>query len=97
MFRITHEAATALSTARAASGAPESFGTRFSMAEAREIGQPRLAVTFVEGPVPGDEVSEQEGMPVYVAPELSAAIPEATVDAEPVDGDTQLVLKSPTP
>jgi Fe-S cluster assembly iron-binding protein IscA len=95
MFRITHDAAVALSAARAASGAPENFGTRFSVSEAQ--GQPRLAVTFVEQPIPGDNVTEQEGMPVYVAPELSEAIPEATVDAEPVDGEPQLVLKRPTP
>jgi Fe-S cluster assembly iron-binding protein IscA len=94
MLRITHDAAVALSNARAASGAPETFGTRFTVASAPHIGgEPRLAIVFVEHPVAGDEVSEQEGMRVFVAPELSEAIPDATIDAKPIDSDLQLVLK----
>jgi len=93
MLRITHDAAVALSSARSASGAPDTFGTRFSIADAAEAGPNRLAITFVERPIEGDDVSEQEGMAVYVAPELSEAMPQATIDAKPVDGETQLILE----
>jgi Fe-S cluster assembly iron-binding protein IscA len=97
MLRITHDAAVALSTAREASGAPDTFGTRFSIADLPEIDTPRLAVTFVERPVAGDDVSEQESMAVYVAPELSEELPEATIDAKPIDGQTQLILERDGP
>jgi Fe-S cluster assembly iron-binding protein IscA len=96
MLTITHDAAVALSAARAAAGAPDTFGTRFSIAEP-ETGEPRLAVTFVERPIEGDRVSEQEGMAVYVAPELEESLPEATIDAKPVDGEPQLILERDAP
>lgn len=97
MLTITHDAAVALSAARAAAGAPDTFGTRFSITEPRETGEPRLAVTFVERPIEGDRVSEQEGMAVYVAPELEESVPEATIDAKPVDGEPQLILERDAP
>jgi Fe-S cluster assembly iron-binding protein IscA len=97
MLTITHDAAVALSAARAAAGAPDTFGTRFSIAEPPETGEPRLAVTFVERPIEGDRVSEQEGMAVYVAPELEESLPEATIDAKPVDGEPQLILERDAP
>ncbi len=93
MLKITHDAAVALNSARAAAGAPDQFGARFSIANVPEEGGARLAITFVEAPAAGDDVSEQEGLNVYVAPELVQAIPEATVDAKPMDGETQLVLE----
>ena len=93
MLKITHDAAVALTSARAAAGAPDEFGARFSIATAPEQGGARLAITFVDAPVTGDDVSEQEGLNVYVAPELVQAIPDATVDARPVEGETQLVLE----
>lgn len=92
MLTITHDAAVALSAARAAAGAPATYGTRFSIADLPETGEPRLAVSFVERPIEGDDVSEQEGMAVYVAPELAESLPEATIDAKPIDGEAQLVL-----
>jgi Fe-S cluster assembly iron-binding protein IscA len=97
MLTITHDAAVALSAARAAAGAPDTFGTRFSIAELPETGEPRLAVTFVERPIEGDRVSEQEGMAVYVAPEFEESLPEATIDAKPVDGEPQLILERDAP
>jgi Fe-S cluster assembly iron-binding protein IscA len=97
MLTITHDAAVALSAARAAAGAPDTFGTRFSIAQPPETVEPRLAVTFVERPIEGDAVSEQEGMAVYVAPELEESLPEATIDAKPVDGEPQLILERAAP
>ncbi len=93
MLKVTHDAAVALNSARAAAGAPDEFGARFSIANVPEQGGARLAITFVDGPAAGDDITEQEGLNVYVAPELARAIPEATIDAKPVDGETQLVLE----
>ncbi len=53
----------------------------------------RLAITFVDAPAKGDDVTEQEGRNVNVAPELVQASPDATVDVKPIDGETQLVLE----
>ena len=97
MLTITHDAAVALAGARAASGAPDTFGTRFSVEIPPQAGEPQLSISFVEHPAVGDDVSEQEGMPVFVDPQLAVALPEATIDAKPIDGETQLILERPTP
>ena len=97
MLTITHDAAVALAGARAAAGAPETYGTRFSVEIPPGADEPQLSISFVEHAAAGDQVSEQEGMPVYVDPQLAVALPEATIDAKPIDGETQLVLERPAP
>lgn len=97
MLTITHDAAVALAGARAATGAPDSYGTRFSIDIPPGANEPRLSISFVEQPAAGDNVSEQEGMSVYVDPQLAEAIPEATIDAKPIDGETQLILERAAP
>jgi Fe-S cluster assembly iron-binding protein IscA len=44
-------------------------------------------------PVEGDTVVEQDGFSVFVAPEVAQALPDGTLDAKPVDGETKLVLE----
>lgn len=93
MFKVTSSAASTLSSVRAASGVPESYGARFALAGAGDPGGGRLSVAFVEQPVAGDTVVEQDGLSVYVAPEVAQALPDGTLDAKPVDGETKLVLE----
>ena len=59
-----------VSDARASSGAPEEFGVRFYLIDSPAQGK-ALASDFVEFPEPRDQVAEEQGLPVYVAPELA--------------------------
>ena len=93
MITITHDAAQALSNARTASGASDRCGVRFFTVQTPERGQ-ALAFDFVEQPEPQDEVTEQEGMPVYVDPALAGVVGDSTLETREADGQTQLVLHS---
>jgi hypothetical protein len=44
-------------------------------------------------PIACDTVVEQAGFSVFVAPEVAQALPDGTLDAKPVDGETKLVLE----
>jgi len=93
MLRITQQAAALLSQARAGAGAPDGYGVRFFAAAANQAGT-RIGLDFVAQPAEGDQVSKQEGLPVYVAPEVAEPLKEAVVDAKPVDGAPQLVIEA---
>jgi len=87
MLTITQEAAELLSESRQSVGAPDSYGVRF-FAE----GPAQLAIAFVPEAQPGDQVTEQEGVTAFVAPEVSEALDEATLDVSPEDGVEEFVL-----
>ena len=93
MIKITHDAAAVLTDARNASGLPEQYGVRFYLVPNPEKGQ-ALGFDFVEHPEPQDEVADQEGLPVYVAQEVSSVVSGSTLDAKKTDGGAQLVLRS---
>lgn len=92
MLKITSGAAAVLSDARASRGAPEEFGVRFYVVDSPAQGK-ALAFDFVESPEPQDEIAEEHGLPVYVAPELAPAVADSTLDAEREGGRNQLVLR----
>jgi Fe-S cluster assembly iron-binding protein IscA len=92
MLKITNDAATMLSDARASRGAPEEFGVRFYVVET-PTQSAALAFDFVEAPQPQDEVIERPGLPVYVAPELATVVADSTLDTQKTDGRDQLVLR----
>jgi Fe-S cluster assembly iron-binding protein IscA len=94
MLTITHDAAALLANQRAQMGAPESYGVRLSAPQADAIGEADLVIAFAPGPSPGDQVTEQEGLRAFVAPEISERLEDATLDATPTDGfPPQLVLR----
>lgn len=93
MLKVTQDAATLLTTSRASAGHPDSFGVRFFVAETEPEGKARLGFEFVERPQPKDQVTDQLGLPVYVAPELADTLGEATLDAQPAASGSTLVLK----
>jgi Fe-S cluster assembly iron-binding protein IscA len=49
-------------------------------------------VAFVPEAEPGDQVTEQEGVTAFVAPEVTDVLDDAVLDASPVDGDVELVI-----
>jgi len=94
MLTITENAAALLTNQRAELGAPDSYGVRLSAPspEADELAE--LVVAFVPEPTPGDEVTEQEGLRAFVAPEVSEQLEDATLDATPSNGTpAELVLR----
>ena len=90
MLTITHEAAVLLEQQRHAAEAPDSFGVR--LASPPGGGSPSVALAFVPEAKPGDQVTEQEGVTAFVAPEVTDALDDAVLDASPVDGDIELVI-----
>jgi Fe-S cluster assembly iron-binding protein IscA len=95
MLTITKDAATVLTQNRETAGAPDSFGVRFFAATPPGGGEPAVAIAFVPEAEPGDDVTEQEGVTAYLAPEVSDALDEATLDASPGNGGTELILNRP--
>jgi Fe-S cluster assembly iron-binding protein IscA len=92
MLTITQKAAELLVESRQTAGAPETYGVRLFVAMPTEGGSPSLAIAFVPEAEPGDKVTEQEGVTAYVAPEVSEALDDATLDVSGGDGTEQLVL-----
>lgn len=57
------------------------------------VAHPTIAVAFVPEAEPDDEVTEQEGVTAYVAPDVMDVLSEATLDASPADGGAELVIR----
>lgn len=91
LFQISDAAADVLREARAAQDLPDSYGVRVS-AQADESGQAALALAFAEQPAEGDQVTEQAGTPLYVAPELAEPLATTMLDVEQTPQGPQLSL-----
>lgn len=94
MLTITQKAAEVLVESRQSIGAPDSYGVRLFAASSAGVETPTLALSFVPEAQPGDQVTEQEGLTAYVAPELSEALDDATLDVAGEGGAEELVLST---
>ena len=86
MLTITDNAAHLLASQRAQSGAPDTYGVRLSALDDELDGNGELVIAFVPRPLPGDAVSEQDGLTAYLAPDLARRLDRATLDATPMNG-----------
>src|SRR5438552_15343756 len=91
MFQLTHAAATQLAEARNAQGYPETFGLRV-YGEPRSGGGMAVGITFAELPAAGDEVTEQEGTRMFIAPEVAGSLASTALDVEETPDGAKLVL-----
>lgn len=91
MLNVTPRAATLLEAARENAGAPKDYGVRF-FAQAKEGEEPRLAIGFAAEPGPADAVNEHDGLKTFVAPEVTEALTDVTLDVRPSNGQEELVL-----
>ncbi len=91
LLQVTESAVNALEEARAAQEVPDTFGVRV-FAQADESGEAALALAFAEEPVEGDQVSEQEGTEIYIAPELADPLAGSMLDVEDTPEGPQLAL-----
>ena len=99
MIQCTRAAAATLDQVREQQGVPSNFGVRLFAAPAPQ-GQVALGLEFAPGPVEGDEVVEQFGTRLMVAPEVVDQLGDVTLDVvhDPSpngNGTAQLVIRLP--
>lgn len=91
MIEISNAAASYVKQARAANGVPDDFGLRVDRGDA-DAGS-RLRLRFAPGPYEDDQVSEVDGLRLFVAADVVANQVGRTIDTEVSDDGTQLVLR----
>lgn len=91
ILQVSTSAVSILEEARAAQDVPESFGVRL-FTNADDNGQGVLALAFTDQPASGDEVTEQDGTEIYVAPELAGPLADQRLDVQDTPTGPQLML-----
>lgn len=91
MLQLTSAAATQVAQARQSQGLPETFGLRV-FGEPQPGGGVSLTLAFAETPAEDDQVTEQEGTLVFVAPEVVEPLATAALDVEETAEGVKLVL-----
>lgn len=91
LLQVTSDAMTTFDQARGAQELPESVGVRI-FAQRDEQGEVGIALAFAEQPQDGDEVTETDGTPVFVAPELAEPLADSVLDVQETDQGTELVI-----
>lgn len=92
MLEITHPAAELLTEIRRGQEVPETYGLRV-FPEATTPGEVTIGLGFAESPADGDQVTEQDGMKVFVAPELAEPLENAAIDVTGENGTPRLVFR----
>lgn len=91
MLQLTAAAAAQVSALRQERGLPEDAGLRV-FEQAKTNGEMSFGLAFAAAPVQGDEISELDGVRVFVAPELALPLAEAALDSEQTADGPRLVL-----
>lgn len=91
MLQVTDAAVNVLEQARNAQEIPDSFGVRV-FAQADESGEAALALAFAAEPADGDQVTQQGGTEIFVAPELADPLATSRLDVEDTAEGQQLAL-----
>lgn len=92
-MQLTTAAAAQVTDARREHGLPETFGLRV-FGEPQPGGGTALALAFAEGPGVDDEVKEQQGVLLFLAPEVVEPLASAALDVEETPEGPQLILKT---
>ena len=92
MLQITPDAANFLSDLRDGQQVPETYGLRI-FPESTEPDEITVALGFTDTPGDGDHVTEQDGLRVFVAPELAAPLEDAAIDVTAENGSPHLVFR----
>lgn len=92
MLEITRGAAALLTELRDGQDIPEEYGVRV-FPEASEPGEVTIGLGFADAPAEGDQISEQDGLKVFVAPELAAPLEDAAIDVAQENGAARLVFR----
>jgi Fe-S cluster assembly iron-binding protein IscA len=92
VLQITHGAATFLSELRRGQEVPDTYGLRV-FPESTEPGEVTIGLGFTDTPLEGDQVTEQDGLRVFVAPELAAPLEDAAIDVAGDNGTPRLIFR----
>ena len=92
MLQVTHGAAALLTELRNGQDVPDSYGVRV-FPESTQPGEVTIGLGFSDAPAEGDQVTEQDGLKVYVAPELATPLEDAAMDVAQEDGASRLVFR----
>jgi Fe-S cluster assembly iron-binding protein IscA len=92
MLQITNGAAALLTELRNGQDVPDTYGVRV-FPEATQPGEVTIGLGFTEAPAEGDQVTEKDGLKVFVAPELVAPLEDAAIDVAQEDGASRLVFR----
>ncbi|HEX5267526.1 MAG TPA: hypothetical protein VFW24_12200 [Acidimicrobiales bacterium] len=91
MFQVTHAAATQLMEVRRERSLPESAGLRV-FGEPRPGGEVALGLTFTEVPAEDDQITEADGLPVFVGTEVAEVLASVALDVESTSEGPRLTL-----
>jgi Fe-S cluster assembly iron-binding protein IscA len=91
MLQMTTRAAALLNQIRSTSDIPVDAGVRV-YAEQATGDQVSIGVGFIDNPMPGDQVIEQEGVKLFVAPEVAAPLDNTIIDVTRDNGESQLIF-----
>ncbi len=92
MLQITHGAATFLSELRRGQEVPDTYGLRV-FPESTAPGEVTIGLGFTDRPLDGDQVTERDGLKVFVAPELAAPLEDAAIDVTGDDGTPRIIFR----
>jgi len=91
MLQVTARAATLLKQERSQRGVPDNFGLRIAQSDGDSRSPVHLE--FTERPAPGDEVSEMNGLRLFVASEIAEPLTEQAIDTKEDDHGANLVIR----
>ena len=91
VLQVTSDAMSTFDQAREAQDLPDNVGVRV-FAQRDESGEIGISLAFAEEPQDGDQVTETDGTPVFVAPELAEPLAESLLDVEETDEGARVVL-----
>ena len=91
MLQVSDSAAAVLQQARSAQELPETYGVRVSGQTNGDMLEVSLA--FAEEPLPDDEVMEQAGTQVFVAPEVAEPLTAAVLEVEDTPEGQRLAIR----
>lgn len=91
MLQMTDRAAELLNQIRTTSDIPSEAGVRI-YAEQTAGDQVSIGVGFIDNPLPGDQVTEQGGVKLFVAPEVAGPLDRTMIDVTRDNGESQLIF-----
>lgn len=92
MLQVTDSAVSALEEARTGQGVPDDHGVRIGTVPDPN-GQPAIALGFVETPQEGDQLVEEAGTQIFLAPELVEPLSTMVIDVEDTPEGAQLAIR----
>jgi Fe-S cluster assembly iron-binding protein IscA len=92
VLEITHGAAALLTELRKGQDVPEDYGLRV-FPETDQPGEVTIGLGFTDQPAMGDQVSETDGLKVFVAQELAAPLEDAAIDVATQNGASKLIFR----